>query len=33
MTLNEDNQGAITLANNLVLHAQMKHIDIQYHFI
>eukprot|EP00953_Heterococcus_sp_UTEX-ZZ885_P039071 20043-Heterococcus_DN1.PRE.3 len=29
----EDNQGCIGLANNPILHARTKHIDIRYHFI
>ena len=28
-----DNQGCIALASNLVLHSQVKHINIQHHFI
>jgi hypothetical protein len=28
-----DNQGAIALAENPVLHSRTKHIDIRYHFI
>ena len=28
-----DNQGAIKLVNNPVLHQRTKHIDIKYHFI
>jgi hypothetical protein len=28
-----DNESAIKLANNLVLHSRMKHIDIRYHFL
>ena len=28
-----DNQGAIGLAKNPVLHQRTKHIDIRYHFI
>lgn len=33
ITLNGDNQRSIALANNPVLHARTKHIDIQHHFI
>lgn len=33
ITVNGDNQGSIDLANNPVLHARTKHIDIQHHFI
>ena len=29
----EDNQGAIKLAKNPVLHARTKHIDVRHHFI
>ena len=29
----EDNQGAITIARNLIAHAKTKHIDICYHYI
>jgi hypothetical protein len=32
-TLLVDNQGAIALAKNPVLHQRTKHIDIRYHFI
>lgn len=32
-TLLCDNQGAIALASNRVLHQRSKHIDIKYHFI
>ena len=28
-----DNQSGIRLSENLVFHAQSKHIDIRYHFI
>ena len=28
-----DNQNSIALAKNPVLHTQIKHIDIQYHYI
>ncbi|PKU59978.1 Retrovirus-related Pol polyprotein from transposon TNT 1-94 [Dendrobium catenatum] len=28
-----DNSSVIALANNLVFHARMKHIEIDYHFI
>ena len=33
IALKGDNQSAIALANNPVLHARTKHIDIQHHFI
>ena len=29
----EDNQGAISLVKNPVLHQRTKHIDIQYHIV
>ena len=32
-TLMVDNQPAIALAKNLVLHDQSKHIDIKFHFL
>ncbi len=28
-----DNQSSVKLTKNLVFHARMKHIEIQYHFI
>ena len=31
--INEDNQGAITLARNPVTHSQTKHNDIRFYFI
>ena len=31
--LMEDNQGAISIAKNPVVHARTKHIDIRYHYI
>jgi len=31
--LHEDNQSAMALAQNTVLHGRSKHIDIHYHFI
>ena len=31
--LYEDNQGAISVANNPIIHARTKHIDIRYHFV
>ena len=33
IVINEDNQGAITMAKNPVGHARTKHIDIRYHFV
>jgi len=33
VTIYEDNQGAIALAQNPVHHQRSKHIDIKYHFI
>ena len=33
IALKDDNQSAIALANNPVLHSRTKHIDIQYYFI
>ena len=33
ITINCDNQGAITLSKDNKFHAWTKHIDIQYHFI
>lgn len=33
MAVKNNNQNAIALANNLVLHAKSKHIDIQHHYI
>ena len=33
IALKGDNQSAIALANNPVLHSRTKHIDIQHHFI
>ena len=29
----EDNQGAICLANNPVIHSRTKHVDIRYHYV
>ena len=31
-TIMEDNQGAICIANNPVIHSRTKHIDIRYHY-
>ena len=31
--LMEDNQGAIAIAKNPIVHARTKHIDIRYHYI
>ena len=31
--LKEDNQGAITMAQNHVPHGRTKHIDVKYHFV
>ena len=33
ITIKEDNQSSISLANNPVLHMQIKHINIQYYYI
>ena len=33
MSSNEDNLGALNLANNSSFHARTKHIDIRFHFI
>ena len=33
LTILGDNQGAIVLAKDTKFHAQMKHIDLRYHFI
>ena len=33
VTVFEDNQGAIKMAQNPVMHSRRKHIDIRYHFI
>ena len=33
IVINEDNQGAIAMAENPVGHARTKHIDIRYHFV
>ena len=33
IVVNEDNQGAITMANNPVGHAKTKHIHMHYHFV
>ena len=33
ITVFEDNQGAIKMAQNPVMHSRTKHIDIRYHFI
>ena len=33
ITINCNNQGAITLSKDNKFHARTKHIDIQYHFI
>ena len=32
-TINEDNQGAIAMSKNPVLHKRTKHIDIKFHFV
>jgi hypothetical protein len=32
-TIYEDNQGAIAMSRNPVLHKRTKHIDIKYHFV
>ena len=32
-TMYEDNQGAIAMSRNPVLHKRTKHIDIKYHFV
>ena len=29
----EDNQGAISMANNPVFHKRTKHVQIHYHFV
>ena len=33
VVINADNQGSIALTRNLVFHDQLKHINIQYHFV
>lgn len=33
LTIHEDNQGAIKMSHNPVLHSRTKHIDIRYHYI
>ena len=33
ITIFEDNQSAICLANNPKDHSRMKHIDIKFHFV
>ena len=33
LSLHNDNQSAIDLANNLVYHNKMKYINVWYHFI
>ena len=33
LSLHNDNQSAIDLANNLVYHKRTKHIFVRYHFI
>lgn len=33
MTLDYENKSVISIANNLVQHIKMKHIDIRHHFI
>jgi hypothetical protein len=33
MTILEDNQSCIKVANNPELHGRSKHIDIRYHFV
>ena len=33
ITINCDNQGAIALVKNCIVHNRSKHIDIKYHFI
>ena len=33
ITVFEDNQGVIKMAQNPVMHSRTKHIDIRYHFI
>ena len=32
-TVNEDNNGEIHLANNLVTTSNIKHIDVRHHFL
>jgi len=29
----EDNQGALAIAKNLIVHTQTKHIDISFHYL
>ena len=33
ITIHDDNQAAIALANNPVAHQRTKHMDIRYHFV
>ena len=33
LTIKADNQGAIALAKDNKFHAQMKHINLHYHFV
>ena len=33
IVINEDNQGAIALAQNPIAHSRTKHIDVRFHFI
>ena len=33
VVIKEDNQGAIAIANNPIVHTRTKHIDIRYHYI
>ena len=33
IVINGDNQGAIALVKNPIIHNRSKHIDIKYHFI
>ena len=33
VTIMEDNQGAIAMSKNPIVHSLSKHIDIRYHYI